>query len=49
MSYIKTHKNSTLQIHTVCSILLQIHAKTHTRAFNYEQAMTDSRIILHIL
>jgi len=49
MSYIKTHKNSILQIHTFCSSLLQIHANTHTRAFNCEQAMTDSRIILHIL
>jgi len=49
LSYIKTHKNSILQIHTFCSSLLQIHANIHARAFNYEQVMTGIRIILHIL
>jgi len=39
ISYIKTHKNS----------ILQIHANTHIRAFNYEHGMTDSRIILHAI
>ena len=45
--YIKTHKHSILQIHTFCSSLLQINAYIHTRVFNCEQAMTDSRILLH--
>ena len=49
MSYIKAHKNSILQIHTFCSSILQVHADTHIRAFNYEHGMTDSRIILHLV
>jgi len=49
ISYIITHKNSILQIHIFFSIVLQIHANTHIRAFNYEHGMTDSRIILHVL
>jgi len=38
ISYIKTRKNS----------ILQIHANTHIREFYCEHGMSDSRIILHI-
>jgi len=50
ISYIKTHNNSILQVHTFCSTVVYYkHANIHIRAFNYEHGMTDSRIILHIL